>query len=106
MMKFLGNTKSKIIKDKNDENVPHLEINEVVLVHCRLSTMIIIIIQESWIYLLLINCLIKLLDISPKSLIFLKTFSSELSRIKLWFTDQNFKPIEIEDKINITLIIN
>ena len=35
-MKFLGSTKSKINKDKNGENVPHLEITEVVLVHCNI----------------------------------------------------------------------
>ena len=35
-MKLLGNTKSKITKDKNGENVPHLEIVELVLVHCNL----------------------------------------------------------------------
>ena len=33
-MKFLRSTKSKIIKNKNGEIVPHLEINKVVLVHC------------------------------------------------------------------------
>ena len=33
-MKLLGSTKSKINKDKNGENVPHLEVTEVVLVHC------------------------------------------------------------------------
>ena len=33
-MEILGSTKSKTIKDKNGENVPHLEITEVVLVHC------------------------------------------------------------------------
>ena len=32
-MKFFGSTKSKITKDKSRENVPHLEITEVVLVH-------------------------------------------------------------------------
>ena len=32
-MKLLGSTKNKITKDKNGENVLHLEINEVVLVH-------------------------------------------------------------------------
>ena len=32
-MKLLGNTENKIIKDKNGENVPHLEITKVVLVH-------------------------------------------------------------------------
>ena len=35
-MKLLGSTKSKITKDKNGENVPHLEITELVLVYCNL----------------------------------------------------------------------
>ena len=48
----------------------------------------------------------QLLDISPKNFIFLKTFNSEFSYIEVWFTDQNSKPLEIEDKINITLVIN
>ena len=47
----------------------------------------------------------KLLDISPENFIFLKTFDSEFSYIEVWFTDQNSKPPEIEDKINITLVI-
>ena len=33
-MKLFGSTKSKITTDKNNENVPHLEVNQVVLVHC------------------------------------------------------------------------
>ena len=35
-MKLLGSTKSKITKDKNGENVPHLGISEVLLVHCNI----------------------------------------------------------------------
>ena len=35
-MKLLGSTKNKLTKDKNDENVPHLEIAEVALVHCNI----------------------------------------------------------------------
>ena len=35
-MKLLGSTESKIIKDKNSEKVPHLEVVELVLVHCNL----------------------------------------------------------------------
>ena len=58
-MKLLGNTKSKITKDKNDENVPHLEITEVVLVHCKLLRMIIRKIQEFCIHLFLINRLVN-----------------------------------------------
>ena len=36
MTKLLGSTKNKITKDKNSENVPHLEIAEVVSVHCNI----------------------------------------------------------------------
>ena len=35
-MKLLGSAEIKINKDKNGENVPHLEIVELVLVHCNL----------------------------------------------------------------------
>ena len=34
-MKSLGSNNSKISKDKNDENVPHLKITEVVLIQCN-----------------------------------------------------------------------
>ena len=35
-MALPGSTKSKITKNKNVENVPHLEITEVVLTHCNI----------------------------------------------------------------------
>ena len=35
-MKLLGSTKSKITKDKNGENVSHLETADVVLIHCNI----------------------------------------------------------------------
>ena len=35
-MKLLGSTENKITKDNNGENVPHLEITEVVLAHCNI----------------------------------------------------------------------
>ena len=35
-----------------------------------------------------------------------KDCDSEFSYIEVWFSDQNSKPMEIEDKINITLVIN
>ena len=34
-MKLLESTKSKITKNENDGNVPHLEVTEVVLIHCN-----------------------------------------------------------------------
>ena len=36
-MKLLGSTKNKITKNKNGENVPHLEITEIVLIHCNIA---------------------------------------------------------------------
>ena len=35
-IKLLGSTENKITKDKNGENVPHLQITEVALVHCNI----------------------------------------------------------------------
>ena len=37
--------------------------------------------------------------------IFLKTFNSEFQEIRVWFTDQNSRPLEIEDRINLTMLI-
>ena len=45
-IKLLGSTEKKITKDKNSENVPHLEVVELVLVHCNLLIMNINKIQE------------------------------------------------------------
>ena len=42
MMKLLELTKSKITKDENDENVPRLEITELVLIHCEYKAFSII----------------------------------------------------------------
>ena len=48
----------------------------------------------------------QLLDISSKTKFFLETFDSKFSYIEVWFTDRNSRPLEIEDKIDITLVIN
>ena len=48
----------------------------------------------------------QLLDISSKSFIFLNNFYSKFLYIELWFTDQNSKPLDMQDKINIALVIN
>ena len=100
-MKLLGSTESKITKEKNGKN---LEITEVVLVHCNLvnndyqqdSRMLYTFVPH--------KPFGSLLEILPKNHIFLKTFNSEFQEIKVWFTDQNGKPLDIEDKINLTLI--
>ena len=104
-MKLLGSTKNKITKDKNGENVPHLEITEVVLVHCNIVNNDYQ--QDSRVlYTFVPNKPFgSLLEISPINHIFLKTFNSECDEIKSWFTDQNSQPLEIEDRINLTLVI-
>ena len=78
-MKLLGRTKSKIGKDKNGENVPHLEITKVVLIHCNIVNNDYH--QDSRVLYTVVpnKSFGQLLDISPKNFIFLKTFNSELS---------------------------
>ena len=56
---LLRSTKNKITKDENGENVPYLEITEVILVHSVFSKTIISKIQESCIHLFLINYLVN-----------------------------------------------
>ena len=46
----------------------------------------------------------SLLEISPKSYIFLKTCNLEFQVIELWFTDQNSQPLGVGDRINLTLV--
>ena len=105
-MKLLGSTKSKITKNENGEYVPFLGITEVVLIHCNIVNNDYQ--QDSRVLYTFVpnKSFGQLIDISPKNFIFLKTFNSEFSYIELWFTDQNSKPLEIEDKISITLVIN
>ena len=104
-MKLLGSTKNKITKDKNGENIPHLEITEVVLIHCD-------IVNNDYqhhlkvLYTFVPNKLFgSLLDISPTNHMFLKTYNSEYYQIKVWFTDQNSQSLEMEDRINLTMVI-
>ena len=47
----------------------------------------------------------SLLETSPTNHVVLKTFNSEYEEIKVWFTDQNSQPLEIEDRISLTMII-
>ena len=104
-MKLLGSTKNKITKDKNGENVPHLEITEVVLVHCNIVNNDYQ--QDSRVLYTFVpnKPFVSLLEISPTNHIFLKTFNSEYNKIEVWFTDQNNNPLEIEDRINLLMVI-
>ena len=104
-MKLLESTENKITKDKNGKNVPHLEITGVVLVHCNMVN------NDYQHDSRVLNTFVpnksfgSLLDISPSNHIFLKTFNSEYDEIIVWLTDQNSKALEIEDRINLTMVI-
>ena len=104
-MELLGSTENKITKDKNGENVPRLEITEVVLVHCDILNNDYK--QDSrGLYTFVSNKLFgSLLEISPTNHIFLKTFNSQYDEIKVWLTDENSQPLEIEDRTNLKMVI-
>ena len=93
-MKLLGSSENKITK-----------IAEVVLVHCNIVNNNYQ--QDSRVlYMFVPNKPFgSLLEISPTNHIFLKTFNSEYDEIKVWFTDKNSQPLEIEDRIHLTLVI-
>ena len=98
--KLLGSTKNKITKNKNGENVPHIEMTEVILVYCNILNNDYQ--QDSRVlYTFVPNKLFRsLLEISPTNFISLKTFNSEFQVIEVWFTDQNSQPLEVGDRIN------
>ena len=104
-MQLLESTENKITKDKKGENVPHLEITEVVLVDCDIVNNDYQ--QDSRVLHTFVpnKPFGSLLEISLTNHIFLKTFNSEYDEIKVWSTDQNSQPLEGEDRINLTMVI-
>ena len=103
-IKLLGSTDNKRTKDKRGENVPHLEIAEVVLAYCNIVNNDYQ--QDSRVlYTSVPNKPFgSLLEISTANHIFLKTFNSEFQTIEVWFTDQNSQPVETEHRISLTLV--
>ena len=104
-MKLLGSTKKDVDSDKNSENVPKLESVEVVLVHCNLvkndyqhSSKVLFSFVPNKQFGQLIN-------VSPNTLTMMNTVNTELSFIKVWFTNQAIIALEIEENVNFTLII-
>ena len=94
-MKLIRSTKSKLTKDENSENVPYLEITEVVLIN---------VVNNSYqqnsraLYTFVSNKLFgQLSNISPKKFIFLKNLDSEFSYCEVWFTDRNSNPLRYLD---------
>ena len=104
-MHLLGSSKRDIGKNKDGENVPKLESIEVVLVYCNLvnnnyqqaSKVLFTFVPNKQFG--------QLITIAPHSPTMLKTTNAEFSFIKVWFTNQNNRSLEIEDYVNITLII-
>ena len=47
-----------------------------------------------------------LLNVESSNLVFLKTYNNEFDEIIITFTDQIGKPLETEDKVDLTLLIN
>ena len=86
--------------------MPDLEVTEIVLIHCNIVS------NDYQRYSRILNTFVpnklfgQLLIISPNNFIFLKTCNSEFVCMEVWFTDQKAKSLEIEDKINITSVID
>ena len=87
------------------ENVPKLESVEVVSVHCNLVNKDYQ--QASKVLFTFVpnKQFGQLITISPYSLTMLKTTNAKSQSIEVWLTDQNNKPLEIEENVKITLII-
>ena len=105
-MKKLGSTKSKMTKDENGKNMSYLKFTEVVLVYCNIVNNDYQ--QNSQVLHKSVfnKPFAQLLDISSKNFTLLKTFYSKYSYTKIWCTDPNSEPLEVEDKITITLVSN
>ena len=94
-MKLFGSTKKLIDKTKDRENVPSLEVVEVVLVQCNLADN-----QSEVLYTFTLNkSYAYLLNVESSNLVFLKTYDIDCDELIIKFTDQNGTPLEIEDKI-------
>ena len=88
-MKLLGSIKNKITMDEYDENVPHLQITEVEIVYCNIANKDYKQDSRIWYEFVPNKSFGHLLNISPKTSIFLKNFDTEFSYIEVRFTDQS-----------------
>ena len=103
-MELCGSTEKIKDKTKNEKNVPNLEVVEVVQCYLvdnqyqqKSEVLYTFNPNKSYAYLL---------NVEPSNLVFLKTYNTEFDEIIITFTDQNGRPLEIEDKVNLTLLIN
>ena len=80
---------------------------DVVLMHCNLVSNSNNYQQASKVLITFVpdKQFVQLITVEPESLTMLETINAEFSFIEIWFTDQNNRPREIKDHLNITLII-
>ena len=109
-MKLLGSTQN-LEKTENGKTVPSLEVVEVVLVRCNLVQLNLVDNQYQQKSEVLYNFMpgksyVYLLNVKPSNLVFLKTYNTEFDDIVITFTDENSKLLEIEDKVNLTMLIS
>ena len=105
IMKLLGSAKKDVDKDKDGEDVPKLESVEVLLVHCNLVNNTCQKASKVLFTFVPSEQFGQLITISPHLSTMLKTNSAEFQLVESWFTDQNNRPLVIENSVNITLII-
>ena len=101
-MKLFGSVKKDVDKDKDGEDIPKLESVEAILVHCFLVNNSYQKASKVLLTFLPNKQFGQLIIISPHSLTMLKTTGAEFQSADLWFTDQDNRPLEIEDSVNIT----
>ena len=104
-MKLLGSSTDTIDGDKNSELVPKLESVDLVLVHCNVVNNSYQQASKVLISFVPNKKYGQLITVSPEMLIMLKTVNTEFSFIEIWFTDQDNRPLEIEDSVTISLIV-
>ena len=104
-MKLLGSTKKVVDQDKNGENVPKLEIVEVVLVHCHLIKNYYQYTSKILFTFVPNKTFDQLINISPHAFTMMNTVNTEFTYVEDWFTYQSSKALEIEGNVNLTLII-
>ena len=105
-MKLFGRTTKLIDKTKNREKVASPEVAEVVLVQCNLvdnhyqqksEALYTFTPNKSYAYFL---------NAELNNSLFLKSYNTEFDEIIITFTDQIGRPLEIEDKVNLKLLIS
>ena len=104
-MELLGSTKKEITKNEDAKLVPRLEIADVNLMHCNLVSNNYQPVSKALITFVPDKQFRQLITIESKSLTMLKAINAEFSFIEIWFTDQDNRPLQIEDQLNIALMI-